>query len=149
MTNIVLAVKSTIDKIAVDLSITITPAINAVDLDDNVAADTLLKSKKSAIVWEFLTMDGNPNPPMYSVTFKVGARTIHDHGNYTSLHLLDLIKSEFQQGKRIEIIDYSQLPATNVVGVMIVTNMEVDPQMFDKSSGIRLAVVSASVLSYG
>ena len=135
-----LAFKSTIDKMANDVASA--NSLKLIDMDDVTALEDLLGSNKDAFVWEFLTFDDMPRDPLYAFSFRVGARTTNDAANYNILTLLDSIKAAFTVGDTYGVVDYSGVVAGIVEGFMTVTAVQVEPQEFDKQSGIRTATVS-------
>ena len=135
-----LAFKSTVDKMAFDVATS--NSLKLIDMDDVTAIEDLLGSNKNAFVWEFLTFDDAPKDPLYAFAFRIGARTTNDAANYNILSLLGSIKAAFTIGTTYEVIDYSGVAAGPSEGYMIVTGVQVEPQEFDKQSGIRTATIS-------
>ena len=140
MSNFTLAFKSTIDKLAHDLAAS--KSMDLIDLDDLVSAEALFKSDSTAMVWEFLTLDEAPVDPLYSFSFRLGARTIRDANNYNILGLVGDIQSVFTAGQVVPVRDYSGGVAGPDQGVMTIVHTGVDPQQFDKQTGLRMVVVS-------
>ena len=135
-----LAFKSTIDKMAFDVASA--NSLKLIDMDDVTAIADLLGSNKDAFVWEFLTFDDMPKDPLYAFAFRIGARTTNDAANYNILTLLDSIKAAFTISDIYDILDYSGASVGAVEGYMIVTGVQVEPQEFDKQSGIRTATIT-------
>ena len=140
MSNFTVAFKSTIDKLGYDLGQSL--SLEFIDLDDLVVTGELFKSNKNALVWEFLTLDEMPTDPLYAFSFRIGARTVRDASNYNILKMVDDVKTIFPSGQNTPIKDYSEAVAGGIVGSMYITDVGVDPQMFDKDSGIRMILVN-------
>lgn len=149
MANFTVAFKSTIDKLGYDLGQSLSPTLDLIDLDDLVVSAELFKTRKDALVWEFLTMDELPRDPMYSFTFRIGARTVKDIANYNILKMIDSVKAIFPTESNLDISDYSGSVAGPKLGYMFITSVGVDPQMFDKDSGIRMILVSGRCVRSG
>lgn len=142
-------VKSTIDKYGVDIAQAY-GGVGFVDLDDTVKVAELMSSTQSAIVWTMLTLGEDPIAPLYSLTFGIGAKTTTDPGNYNLSELLDAVKLVIKKGSTLPLKDYSpDGDGTTTRGTMTVTDVFVDPQLFDKESGIRLISVTARAVDDG
>lgn len=144
----IIAFKSTVDKVGVDLA-TSMDRVSFIDLDDIVTSAELFKSNKNAIVWEFLTLDESPTDPLYSFSFRIGARTVRDIANYNILRMLDKVKEVFPSRDQIDVRDYSGAEVGDKVGTMYISRVDIDPQQFDKQSGIRMILVSGKAVRYG
>lgn len=149
MSDFTLAFKSTIDKMGYDLAQAQNPVLDFIDLDDLVVAGELFKSNRSALVWEFLTLDEVPTDPLYTFSFRIGARTVKDIANYNVLKMLDAVKASFPARTDTPLKNYSGATAGPVVGYMYISNIGVDPQQFDKESGMRMIVVSGRAVRSG
>jgi len=145
MAQFALAFKSSIDKMANDLAKA--KGLKLVDMDDVTAVTDLLNSNKDALVWEFLTLDETPRAPLYSFAFRVGARTTNDAANYNILSLVGDIKEIFTVGKSYDIVNYSGSVVGPKQGFMFVSDVRVEPQEYDKQSGIRTASVYGKAVS--
>jgi len=140
MTDFTTAFKSTIDKLGNDLAVA--ESLKLIDLDDLALSSELMKSERDALVWEFLTFDTNPVDPLYSFSFRIGARTVNDAANYNILRLVDAVKGVFPVQSRGLVRDYSGAVAGPAVGTFFITDIRVDPQQYDKNSGLRMILVS-------
>jgi hypothetical protein len=143
-------VKSTIDKYGVDIAQAYGNGVAFLDLDDTVNAAEIMSGKVSAIVWTLLRMDEAPRAPLYALHFGIGAKTTLDAGNYNMSALLDAVGGIMAKGETLQIRDYS--PGGDGVtpqGTISITDVSVDPQLFDKESGIRLISVTAMVVNDG
>lgn len=140
-----LAVKSTIDKLGIDLAASQTPPVRFVDLDDATSVEEVFKSTDAAIIWEFSGLEDDPSDPLYTATFSIGARTSNDAANYSILSLVGKVRAVFPVGEMIDVIDYSDTVASQKQGNMIVTSVSVNPQAYDRTSGIRLITIVARV----
>lgn len=143
-------VKSTIDKAGVDIAVAF-GGTEFVDLDDSVKVAELMSGTKPAVVWTLLTLGEDPIAPLYSVTFGIGAKTTTDPGNYNLTDLLDAVQAVIRKGASIDVRDYSPGGDSGAAkhGTMFITNVYVDPQLFDKESGIRLISVTARAVDDG
>lgn len=143
-------VKSTIDKAGVDIANAFQGGIAFVDLDDAVKTQALLESDDDAVVWELLTLSESPADPMYELQFGIGAKTTADAGNYQLSDLIDAVHTQFKVRESVDVIDYSPGgDAATKRGYIYITDISVDPQLFDKASGIRLISVSGKVIRNG
>lgn len=138
-----LALKSTIDKLGNDLAQAQVPPISFVDLDDSTATEAVFTSTNNALIWEMSSFDESPADPLYMATFHIGARTVNDPSNYSILALTGKVKEVFKVGSRIEIKDYSGLAASAKQGSLTIINVSVNPQAYDRTSGVRLISVTA------
>lgn len=147
MSDFTVCFKSTIDKLGFDLATSL--GLDFIDLDDTAVSGVLFKSNKNAIVWEFLTLDEYPLDPLYTFSFRIGARTVKDIANYNVLRMIDDVKGAFPARVRTELKNYSQVTAGPVVGNMFITDVGVDPQQYDKESGMRMIIVSGRAVRSG
>jgi len=102
-----LAIKSTIDKLAGELATT--EGLSLIDLDNTVEMQELFSSEDNAVVWEYGTLAAEPRDPLYMLTFNIGARTVKDSANYNILSLTGKVQELFKVCSRIEVKDYSGL----------------------------------------
>ena len=151
MTEFISYVKSTIDKMGVDIAETYGNNTLFVDLDDTVNIAEVMAGTDSAIVWSMLALTEEPIAPLYLLHFGIGAKTTSDPGNYNMSDLLDAVKSVFEKGKTLDIRDWSPGGDGGAAkrGTLSVADVSVDPQLFDKASGIRLISVTARVVDDG
>lgn len=145
--NFLVSLKSTIDKMGFDLATSLGQAF--VDLDDPVNTAELLASDADAIVWEFLSLDQAPIDPLYSIVFAMGARTVNDAANYNILDFAGQVGDLFPEQEEITILDYTGATVdTTDRGYMFITSVTVDPQQFDKMSGIRLVRIEGKAVRF-
>ena len=151
MADFISYVKSTIDKMGVDIAEAYGNNTKFVDLDDTVNIAEIMAGTDSAIVWSMLALVEEPIAPLYLLNFGIGAKTTSDPGNYNMSDLLDAVKSAFEKGKTVDIRDWSPGGDSGVAkrGTLSVADVSVDPQLFDKASGIRLISVTARVVDDG
>lgn len=140
MSNFTTAFKSTIDKIGYDIAQI--RSLPFIDLDDLSASEGLFKTSRDAIVWEFLGFSPAPTEPLYDFGFRIGSRTVNDAANYNCLTLVDDLSKEFYVNSRHPIQDLTGAVAGPELGYLIVGDIRVDPQMYDKQSGIRMVLVT-------
>ena len=138
-----LALKSTIDKILADYAQL--QGINVIDLDDPVLSSELFKSHADAVVWRLMTVTPEPDP-MYGVSFIVGARTVRDLSNYNLLSLVGGLSDTFDEGKSVPIYDYSGDTVSDRKGVMLVTQVIMDPQIEKDNSGVRFVQIDGKCI---
>jgi len=136
-----LAIKSTIDKLAGELATT--EGLSLIDLDNTVEMQELFSSEDNAVVWEYGTLAAEPRDPLYMLTFNIGARTVKDSANYNILSLTGKVQELFKVCSRIEVKDYSGLVESGVMGYIMPNHAAVTPQQYDKVSGIRMMTVTA------
>jgi hypothetical protein len=150
MSDYISYIKSTVDKAGVDIANAI-GGIGFVDLDDAVKVAELMAGEDSAIVWTLLNLAEDPIAPLYLLHFGIGAKTTTDPGNYAMTDLLDAVKAVFEKGKTMDVRDWSPGGDDGAAkhGTITVTDVSVDPQLFDKASGIRLISVSARTVDDG
>jgi len=147
MSDFTTALKSTLDKKGFDLAAT--EGLPLVDLDDLVTTSELFHTNRNALVWEFSGIAPEPVDPLYGFHFKMGARTVSDAANYNILRLVDDLASVFEVGARYEVHDLTGAVAGPLVGTMYITDIRVDPQMYDKDSGIRMVSVAGKCIRLG
>lgn len=147
MTNFILPLKSTIDKICVDMATMIDPTMGHANLDDSAVAAEMLASDQQVLVWQIATAEPYPVNPMYSVMFGVGAKTTVDPGNYDMMTIIDAVSGYIYPGEVFDIMDYSgALQPTEVVGKLFITASAMDPQQFDRESGVRMMTIIGKAL---
>ena len=143
-TAFLVAIKSTLDKLANGLAEAQIPPIGYVDLDDATAVENVMASTNDAIIWEMGGISEAPRDPLYHLTFSMGARTFNDPSNYNILRLTGLIRSHIPVHLSLDIKDYSGVTATASVGTLRIISVDVNPQLYDKTSGIRLISITAT-----
>lgn len=149
MDDFLLYVKSTIDKFGSDLAAALS-VTKKVDLDDIVNTTELLASEDTAIVWEVTTLNDAPVDPLYDLIFSMGVKVTGDPSNYNMMKLLSSVHNLFPQGSNHLIFDYSgDVAGTDQKGDFTVVDVRVDPQQFDRVSGIRLVSIRAKAVRGG
>lgn len=147
MADFYLYVKSTIDKVAIDLAGTL--GIAAVELDDVTNVENALASPDDLILFQFVEMQPDPADPLYSLQFEVGVKTTSDSANYDLATLLSSVQDEVAMGDTFYVQDFSQVAApTQDEGYFYITGVQTDPQAFDGASGIRMQRVFAKAVRY-
>lgn len=148
-----LAVKSTWDKIMVDLTDDVRSqypdGINCADLDDVTLAKEVMANLQPAILWQFPEMIPTPVDPLYTATFFAGVKTSNDAGNYEMGGLLTHVNTLFQQGVVHDVRDYSEHPVSDIKGSIYIVGAATVPQSFDRQSGLRMVKVMAKITRYG
>jgi len=151
VSEVAILVKSTLDKVMLDLVDTLRARggdwrrIKGVEMDDVTQVDSILKAKNPVIVWSFESVQPSPHDPLYTATFLAGARTVSDVGNYKLSDLSAEIHNLFEKGKTIPLGDYRGHSAIEGRGSLYVTGISLDPQVFDHVAGIRFWSITSRV----
>lgn len=147
MSDFYLHVKSTLDKVVVDIAGSL--GIGFVELDDTVNVEEALSSPADLVVYQMIGMSEAPMDPLWNVTMAIGAKTTTDAANYDLAAIISTIKDTFKKGRTFWVRDYSGTTApVDNTGYWYITDVQVDPQMFDGASGIRMLNVRASAVRY-
>lgn len=141
--DFLMALKSTIDKLGVDLAAAQSPSLKFIDLDNTVKMQEMFDSEDDALVWEMQTLADTPADPLYTATFNIGARTVNDPANYDILSLAGKVKAIFKLGQKIDIYDYTGAVASAKGGTLIPTEVSVMVQQYERVSGIRMLTIVA------
>lgn len=148
--------KSTVDKLVADKVAALLPTyptLSWAEVDDMAQTDAVFKSENPALIWQFGGLYPRPRAPMYDFEFLVGAKTTQDPGNYSLIRLLSAIREVFKPGASFIVHDYTLAvgaPADPVeYGFLMVGSNEIEPQKFDRQSGIRYATVAGKAVAYG
>ena len=150
--NILMAFKSTLDKIvgdkAVELSVGGT-TVRFFDADDQDMIKEIQSGADQALIYQYAHLREDPSAPLYEVQFYVGAKTSSDPGNYTLTHLLTHVGGLFERGSIHDLADWSQADApTEASGVMHIMDCSATGQSFENQANIRLYIIRAKVISY-
>jgi hypothetical protein len=138
-------VKSTVDRLAVDVANSL--SIDFVEMDDTVNVDEKLGSPNDMIVYQMVGMEEAPIDPLWNLNLLVGGKTTGDSANYDLAAIIGGIRNFIKKGESIDVMDYSGVSAPTVKeGYIYITDVAVDPQAFDGASGIRMLNVNASVV---
>lgn len=140
------AVKTTVDKLAHDLRVDL-PGVAIGQVDDSANFESILSNAPPAILYQISKLSGRA--PKFSVTFLIGAKTTDDGNNFELTKMVDAMNDKFFSGARFDLHDYSGDTASGRLGAMMLTDVDVLPQQFDKQSGIRMLSCSAKVLCRG
>lgn len=147
MADFYVSVKSTIDRLAVDIASSL--SIGFVELDDTVNVDEALGSPNDLIVYQMVDMREDHSDPLWSLEFQVGGKTTLDAANYDLAEIVSGIRGFISKGGYVHVMDYSQVaPPTQVEGDIIFIDVSVDPQAFDGASGIRMLTVQSKAIRY-
>jgi hypothetical protein len=142
----VMAVKSTIDKIASDAATVLGCVV--IDLDNSVNIQELVNSPDPAIITRFMSLDEDPIDPLWTVEFYIGAKTAQDPGNYALIQMIESFRSTVRKGAYIDCYDYSGATASsNKVGLATVIDCTVEPHLFEGVAGVRLYQVKARIIN--
>jgi hypothetical protein len=140
-----LAVKSTIDKLGVDMAVGQAGTLKFIDLDDSTATEEAMSKPDPVFIWEMSTFDEAPKDPLYRATFSVGVRAMNDPANYGLLKMTGVVGGVFRPGTSFDIKDWSDTLASVSQGRLIITKSYVNAQGFDRSAGVRMISVDAMV----
>ena len=138
-------VKSTIDRLAVDIANDL--GIGFVEMDDTVNVDEMLASDQDLIVYQMVTMVENPIDPMWDMSFNIGAKTTTDAANYDLAGIVSKITDYVAKNSFINVMDYSGIQApTDKEGYIHFVDVAIDPQAFDGASGVRMFSVQSKAV---
>ena len=147
MSQFYLSVKSSIDKIAIDIATSLSVA--AVEIDDVTNVEAALQSPDDLVMFQLVDMQPEPDDPLYSLQFEIGVKTTSDSSNYDLAALLSSVQDVVAMGETFYVRDYSSVtPPTVDQGYIYITGVQTDPQAFDGASGIRMQSVYAKVVRY-
>lgn len=147
MSGFELALKSTLDKIILDLAAT--HGYQYLDLDGAYLMSDVMESDAAALAWSLSHLIENPRAPFWHAEFEVGGKTSNDPAQYISVGIISLITSVFAVGNQIDIMDYSgPTPPTLKLGYLLVSAAGMVPAQFDRISGLRLMQIQAQVFQY-
>lgn len=147
MDNFYLKVKSSIDKLAYDVASAL--SIGAVELDDVTNVEEDLAGDADLVVYQMVDLQPDPLDPLYSVQFEVGIKTTRDVSNFDMATLISTVQEMIEIDDTFYLRDYSGITLpTEDIGYMYITGTNIDPQMFDGASGIRMQRCGARVVRY-
>jgi hypothetical protein len=147
MGNFPLALKSTLDKLLVDLATA--NGYDAFDLDGSYMVPEKTESESPAIVWSIPSPSPMPRDPFYHLQFEVGARTANDESQYLGMKITSLLGQVLAVGESFYVMDYSTLVAPTVtLGDIFITSNIPTPPEFDRISSIRAIQITAAVQRY-
>lgn len=147
-------VKSTLDRLVNDAVAKVSQVtgepVAVSEVEDVSNFESVLKDSGPAVLYQLMRLNPNPRAPRYEAVFNVGVKTTDDAGNYDMAKMLGELQDLFKQDSRFSLHDYSEagLEAPNY-GAMLITDADVNPQQFDKQSGIRTIGCKAAVLCHG
>lgn len=147
-------VKSTLDRLVNDTVAKIATATGNVvavsEVEDVTNFETVLKDGAPAVLYQLMRLNPNPRAPRFEAVFNIGAKTTDDSGNYVLSEILGELQELFKPGNRFDLRDYSEAGLETVNhGGMLITDGDINPQQFDKQSGIRTIGCKAAVLCNG
>jgi hypothetical protein len=143
----VLHLKSTIDKMV--HGIAVEAWVEYFDLDSMVLPENIVNSAAPGIGWSLEIIVPNPIDPMYHIEWQVAVRTTEDPAQYISLDLMSLVLERVHSHMEVFIQDFTgdSAPTTNH-GSLLVTDVRVSPQQFDRASGFRFVHVLAEAVKW-
>lgn len=151
---ILMAFKSSLDRIVGDLAIQLSAAapaaspVKSFDLDDADGLRQVQAGTEHALVYQFITLAPDPRHPLYTCEFLVGAKTSNDSGNYAMTDLLTDVSELFTPGAFFQLMDWSGADEpTEIIGSMMISDAVPSAQMFENQAGIRLLQVSGKVMA--
>lgn len=147
------SVKSTIDSIGVDIAVDVMAAnpalaLKAMTLDATTGVTEALQSEDPAIVWAIQSFLERPVDPLYELVFTIGPKTTSDVSAELMTELMGAVQHRLPNGLKFPIKNYSgdtvsELPGETGWG--FVRRAEVQEQMFDNQSAIRMATISVAI----
>ena len=142
MSDFYTSVKSTIDKVAVDIANGL--EIGFVELDDTVNIEDALESNDDLVVYQMIGMVEDPTDPLWALSFSIGAKTTTDAANYDLADIISKVHKVVFKGETFQVADYGEVLAPSTYdGYFYVTDVQVDSQMFDGMTGIRMLNIQA------
>lgn len=140
-----LAVKSTIDKLGVDMATAQPGSPKFIDLDDATATEEAMAKPDPVFIWEMSTFEEAPKDPLYRATFSVGIRAMNDPANYGLLKMTGVIGGVFRPETFFDVKDWSDTLASASQGRIFITKSYVNAQGFDRAAGVRMISIDAMV----
>lgn len=140
-----LAVKSTIDKVGVDMAAAQPGTPKFVDLDDATATEEAMSKPDPVFIWEMSDFQEAPKDPLYRATFSVGVRAMNDPANYGLLKMTGIIGGVFRPGTFIEVKDCSDTLVSASQGRILISKAYVNAQGFDRAAGVRMISIDTMV----
>lgn len=142
------AVKSTVDRLAFDLSQEIPEVEELVCLEGQMNLDEILYSDKDTLISTFMYLSENPRDPLYSCTFGIGCKTGKDVGGYRLARNVSRILEKLKKSTVVQVKDYTQeLELVENLGTMFIVDAEIEPQEDDKEHGVRFVIFQANCIS--
>lgn len=147
-------VKSTLDRIVNDtvarVAIAAGTQVSVSEVEDVTNFEAVLKAGAPAILYQLMRLNPHPRAPRYEAVFNIGGKTTDDAGNYLLASIISELQDAFKPESRFVLRDYSEEGLQNEVrGAMLITDADVNPQQFDKQSGIRTIGCKAAVVCGG
>lgn len=145
MAGFYLPIKSTLDKLAIDIATQL--GVGWAEIDDTTNVEEALASPDDLLLYQLVDVRGND--PLFDVQFTIGVKTVTDSANYDLAGLLDALWEAIGVDDTFYIRDYSGVAApTADLGYFYISEVQTDPQAFDGASGIRLQTVIAKAVKY-
>lgn len=152
MSDIFMALKSTMDRQMNDLAQSLSgqfPGIDFSEIDDTVDTEPARKTSAPCLLYSVSSPTETPRAPLYSAMVAVGVKTVQDKGNYTLSEILTILTDTFKAGYRLQLLDYSATSGQPVPrGTMLVTKTNIDYQKFDSVAGVRMIAMQVRIVEH-
>jgi hypothetical protein len=142
-----LQLKSTIDKMGVDIAaqLEMTQFLDVDDREDYVSK--IIEGKEDALIWRIISFDPHNHDKLYKLLFIVGVSIHADTNNTKALQSAGVIADIFKKGCSYDINDYAValgMPTPKVGTISILTN-GVDESINTGIQGFKFVTVRAMV----
>lgn len=121
-------------------------------LDNLVTIDANSKNKNPAILWQMGHLKPAPLAPLFEVSFSVGVKTTSDDANYVMSKVLSMLANHFKVSMDFQVYDYSvraeDLQGQPPLGVLLITDTNSSPMLFDNQSGLKLLDLDCKVMQF-
>lgn len=143
----VLYLKSTLDKMVYDICTE--AGVEYFDLDSVTLPENIVNSAAPGIGWSLEVIVPNPIDPMYHVEAQIAVRTTEDPAQYRSMDLMSMVLDRVYRNLNVFVQDFTGADQpTDTNGSLLVTDVRVSPQQFDRASGFRFVHVIAEVTKW-
>jgi len=137
-------IKSTIDKIGKDISVSVLgSSAVSVDLDSAEEVKNKLAGRSEpALVWRILDYSGTHVPSLKNLVVAFAPSVVDDEMNIRTVGFAGVIHDYFCKGRGIEVIDYTEPTPQGKKGTWAITDVDSNPQINDGDRGYKFVVVS-------
>lgn len=143
--NFLLWLKSTIDKLGVDLAGDLGFS-KFLDIDDRSDyATTLVEGNNDAVIWRVMDYSETHVRGRWAFTFVIGTSLHTDVNNTKAMRASSIISQQFRAGCTLDIKDYTGAVESERKGLMSIIQNSVDPALSDGMQGFRWSAITALV----